>query len=117
MGAFILALFCGPQVVAASMLVLSVGDSSSHVIGKKFGRIKHPLSNSKNIEGNLAGGLLGGLGASLFIHPPIALASAFIAMFVEGIELGEEKDQLMEDNIVIPIVSGIIIVLLKGITF
>lgn len=113
LGIFILALFFETEVVSASILILSIGDSSSHLIGGKFGKIKHPLSRSKKIEGNIAGAILGGLAASIFIAPKIAFIAGFVSMFVEGMELKEEKNQLLEDNLIVPIVAGTVIFLLK----
>lgn len=100
------------RVVAASLLILAVGDSTSHIIGREFGKIKHPFSNEKNIEGHVAGALLGGLGASFFVSPPLAFVAAFIAMFIEGIHFGEKADQILEDNIIVPIAASIVIILL-----
>lgn len=123
LGAFIICLFpksLFPEprlLVSASMLIVSVGDPTSHLVGKKYGKVKHPLSNSKNIEGHVAGALLTGLGASLFVIPPIAFIAAFVSMFVEGIEFGGKADEIMDDNLVIPIVSGIVIVLSRMIFF
>lgn len=114
LGAFILALFFERiEVILASLLILSLGDSTSHIVGKEFGRIKHPFSDSKNIEGHITGALLGGLGASFFVPPPIAFSAAFVSMFVEGISFGGKIDWILDDNLVIPTVSGTIIVLLE----
>lgn len=115
LGIFILALFFETKIVSASMLILSIGDSSSHLIGEKFGKIKHPLGRSKKIEGNIAGGILGGLGASVFVAPQIALIAGLVSMFIEGIELKDEKNQLLEDNLIVPIVAGTVIFLLREI--
>lgn len=115
LGAFILSLFLGSRGVAASMLIVSIGDSVSHLIGAEYGKIKHPLSNSKYAEGHIAGGVLAGAGASFFIIPPIAFITAFFAMFIEGIEFGGKLDQVFDDNLVIPLISGIVITLLEPI--
>lgn len=113
LGAFLLALFFENNVVSASMLIVSVGDSTSHIIGREFGKIKHPFSSSKMLEGHIAGSLLAGFGASFFVNPPFAFIAAFLAMFLEGIEFGDERDRFIEDNLIIPLISGIIIVSLN----
>lgn len=115
-GAFLISVFLETETVAASMAILSIGDSVSHIVGKKFGKIKHPLSNNtKNIEGHLIGGLLAGVAASLFVNPLIGFIAAFGSMFVEGIYFGETLDPILEDNLILPIISGIIIVLMRTI--
>lgn len=115
LGAFLVSLFLEKEVLAAAMIIVSIGDSISHIVGREFGRIRHPLSKSKKIEGHLAGGILSGLGASIFIFPPIAFVAAFVSMFIEGVEVGGRVDLLLEDNLIIPIVSSIVIVLLETI--
>ncbi len=109
----ILSLFFETSTVGASLLILSLGDSTSHLVGKKFGKTKHPLSESKKLEGNFIGAIIAGFGASIFINPLIAFIAAFIAMFIEGIELGDRSEKILEDNLVVTIVAGIIITTLK----
>lgn len=115
LGAFFLALFFENNVISASMLIVSVGDSASHLIGREFGSTKHPYSSSKMIEGHIAGALFAGAGASFFVNPFLAFSAASVAMFVEGVEFGDDRDKVMEDNLIIPLISGIIIVLFRTI--
>ncbi|KXA91183.1 hypothetical protein AKJ63_01795 [candidate division MSBL1 archaeon SCGC-AAA259D18] len=110
LGAFILSLFLEKSIVSASMLILSVGDSSSHIIGKELGRIKHPFSKTKNIEGNIAGALLGGIGASIFVVPAFTFTAAFLSMFVEGIDFRGKAKKILDDNLTVPIISGAVII-------
>lgn len=111
LGGFILALFFEPSNVLASMMILSIGDSSSHIVGKKLGEIYHPLSNNKKkIEGNLAGALISFIGALLFVKPLPAFVASFISMFVEGISFG--KLWVFDDNLIVPLTAAVIIFLL-----
>lgn len=116
-GAFLVSLIFRRSIVAASLVILAVGDSVSHVFGAYFGRIKHPLSDVKNIEGNLIGALAGGFGASMFVHPVIAFTSAFLAMFIEGITFDDWKEEINEDNVVIPLISATTIFLMQSLLF
>lgn len=110
-GAFFMSLFFKPSTVLASMMILSLGDSSSHIIGKKLGQVDHPLSDSKKkIEGHVFGAILGGLGASLFIYPVIAFIASFVSMFIEGISFGGHW--FFDDNLIVPISAGILISIL-----
>jgi len=117
LGAFFVSLFFERSVIAASLVILAVGDSTSHFIGAHYGKIKHPFSEVKNIEGNLIGGILGGVGASLFVHPILAFTAAFIAMFIEGVSLTGWKEMINEDNLIIPVVSSVIIFSMKYFLF
>lgn len=117
LGIFILSLFVEKAVIGASLLIISVGDSVSHLVGKKFGEVDHPLSHEKKIEGHLVGAFLSGVGASIFINPVIAFIAAFLAMFIEGVEFGEKIDRLLEDNLFIPLIAATIIIILRQILF
>lgn len=108
-GAFIISLFFGNSIVSASLLILAIGDSTSHLVGARFGKIKHPLNSDKNIEGNLVGALLSGLAVSIIFHPLIAFITSFIVMFVEGIYFPGIFEKFNEDNVTIPILSAILI--------
>ncbi len=111
-GAFIISLIFDNSIVAASLLILAIGDSTSHLIGARFGKIKHPFSRDKNIEGNIAGALLSGLLVSIILHPVIAFTTSFIVMFVEGIYFTGIFEKLNEDNLTIPILSAVLIFIL-----
>lgn len=114
LGAFIISLVFEVHVVASALLILAIGDSTSHVYGKYFGRIKHPLSKDKNIEGNILGAILSGIAVSLLINPITAFVTAFIVMFVEGIYFSGRLERLNDDNITIPILAAIIIFLMEN---
>lgn len=115
LSAFIISLFFEKSIVSASMLILSIGDSSSHIIGKELGRNKHPFSKTKNIEGNISGAVLGGIGASIFVFPAYAFVAAFLSMFVEGVDFGGKAGKILDDNLTVPIVSGVAIVVTRTI--
>lgn len=102
-----------PEDVAyASIMILALGDSTAHFFGEKFGKIKHPLSKEKLLEGSLLGTLLGFLGAVIFVPPLQAVIAATIAMIAEAMEI-EFNNQLIDDNISIPLVAGVTILLIR----
>ncbi len=109
LGGFLVSLFFERIIVSASLLILAIGDSSSHLVGSYLGKIKHPFDEEKNIEGNLTGGFLGAVGASLLVHPVAGVTAAFISMFLEGLYFKEPYDKLVEDNLMIPLISALII--------
>ncbi len=99
------------DIALASIMILSLGDSFSHIIGRFFGRTKHPFS-IKLIEGTMAGITAGFLGAMLFVGVKEALAAASISMIAETFcqKIGKLE---IDDNLVVPIVAGITITLMR----
>lgn len=98
-------------IVIASILILALGDSTSHVIGTRYGKRKiKVLSEKKLIEGSVAGLLVAGLAASFFVPVLHAFLASTTAMMVEIIEI--EKFNI-DDNISIPLVSGFVLLILR----
>jgi len=97
-------------IAYASIMVLILGDSVSHLVGTHFGRIKNPLNGSKSLEGNLIGGLAGFIGAMLFVEPWIAAVGSFGAMLIEAIQI-RMNESLIDDNIIIPLAAGALMTL------
>ena len=95
------------DIAMASIVILAVGDSIAPLVGQ-FGTMKHPINNKKYVEGVLAGGFLAFLAAVVFVNPLEAALGSIFAMLAEGIDLkiGVKK---IDDNIVMPIVAGIVI--------
>ncbi len=116
-GAFVVVLMFDKSIAMASIMVCALGDSLSHLVGKCVGRVKHPFSNTKFIEGHIAGAIIGALGAMLFVSPLTALVAASIAMFVEGIDVGFRVSWLLDDNLVVPLTAGVVMFLIGSIGF
>ena len=100
------------DIALASIMVLTFGDSISHLFGWHVGRKKHPLNCLKSIEGNIVGTFAGFLGAMFFISPLSAFLASFGAMTAETIEL-KMNDRIVDDNIIVPLVAGTIIYLMR----
>ncbi|HDK27149.1 MAG TPA: hypothetical protein ENG48_08700 [Candidatus Atribacteria bacterium] len=100
------------DIALASIMILTFGDSVSHLFGLHFGRKKHPLNCLKSIEGNIAGGITGFLGAMLFVNPLSAFLASFGAMTAEAVEL-KMNDKIIDDNIIVPLVAGTILHLMR----
>ncbi len=99
------------DIVMASIIIFVLADSLSPLIGIKVGRIRHPLSDKKFLEGSIAGFIFAFLGALLFVSPLEALLASFFAVTVEAID--SLKGRRIEDNITIPLVAGLTITLLR----
>jgi len=100
------------NIALASIIILTFGDSVSHLFGWHFGRKKHPLNCLKSIEGNIAGAITGFLGAMLFVSPLTALLASFGAMTAEAVEL-RMNNKIIDDNIIVPLIAGTIIHLMR----
>ncbi len=104
------ALFSKPIAIAALAFII-VGDSFAAIIGRKFGR--HRFFNNKTIEGSLA--CLAGTVIVAIIAPdlvlPVALVGACIATLAEAFPFGTD------DNVTVPILSGLIMTLFEKVYF
>ena len=105
MGAYFALLLFSKEIAMASIMVLALGDSISHLYGLHFGRIKHPLSKTKFIEGTVAGFAAGFLGALVFLPWQEAFLASFAAMTAEAIEIKIGAKQV-DDNLIMPLVAG-----------
>ena len=104
-GVFIALLLFSKDIAMASIMVLAFGDSVSHLYGLHYGKISHPLSKTKFLEGTIAGFIAGLIGALVFLPWHEAFFASLVAMIVEAIEIkiGAEQD---DDNLIIPVVAG-----------
>jgi dolichol kinase len=107
----LIALFLFPQNIAlASILILAIGDGFANIFGP-IGRIKNIFHDRRKLEGSIIG-LVGAIfAASLFVRPWIAILGALCAMMSEMVNLEEFH---IDNNIIIPIVAGLIMMLLSG---
>lgn len=91
------------NIAYAGILILSVGDAVSNIVGRHWGRITTKLNPNKKIEGNLAGILLS-VPFAYYFFPNIwaVLAAATVGMFLE-IPAIRIFDFEIDDNLLIPI--------------
>jgi len=95
-----LILFPVPENYAA-IVILTLGDSSATLFGKKFGRMTFPFNKGKKVEGSVFGFLPAFIGALIFVNPKKALVGAFIGMLIEVLP------SPINDNLTVPIGSGL----------
>ena len=96
----------------ASVMIMSLGDSVAPMVGQYYGKIKHPLSDKKFLEGTIAGTIAAFLGAVVFIRPVEAAFASVAAMIAEGINL-KFSGMNVNDNISMPVTAGIVIWLMR----
>ena len=100
------------DIAMASILILTFGDSVSHIIGRYWGKTRNPLSKTKLLEGTLAGTLAAFLAALLYVPWTEALVASILALMVEAIEI-KVNEKLVDDNISVPLVAGTVIYVMR----
>ncbi|MAG91501.1 hypothetical protein CMO83_02395 [Candidatus Woesearchaeota archaeon] len=111
-GVYIVLLLFPKDIAMASIMVLALGDSVSHLFGLHFGKTKHPLSKTKYLEGTYAGLAVGFMGALVFLPWQEALLASVAAMIVEAIEIKIGAAQV-DDNLIVPFVAGAVVWLVR----
>lgn len=91
-------------IVLASLMIWVFGDSSAAVVGKIYGKKKHPF-NDKHIEGTIAGIIGGTIGALFFVPLYAAFSAAFVTMIIESLEIKILKHPI-DDNIFVPLIAA-----------
>jgi len=111
-GIYISLLLFPREIAMASIMVLALGDSISHLYGLHYGKIKHPLSGTKFLEGTIAGFIAGFIGAFVFLPWHEAFFASLAAMISEAIEIKIGTEQV-DDNLIVPIVAGTVVWLVR----
>ncbi len=99
-GAAISVILFVPPIAAAAVAVLALGDAFSTLVGRRYGSVKLPYNPEKSVQGSLAGFAAAFIGAAVIVAPPYALLAAAAGM------VGESLPLKVDDNVVIPLVSG-----------
>lgn len=87
-------------IANAAIIILTIGDAASTIIGKIYGEHPLPYKTNKTFEGSIAFILLAFIGALTQVNPLTAFIGAFIGGLVEAYTP-------LEDNLTIPIITGI----------
>ena len=103
LGIFLASIFFDYRILFLSILVLAYGDSFSTVVGKGFGRVK--IWNDKTLEGSLAAFAAGFSICAFYLAWPVAVLVAAISALAELLAP-------IDDNLVIPLLSGLVIYIL-----
>jgi len=100
------------DISVASILILAIGDSIPNMVGMYYGRIKRPFSNTKFLEGAIAGMILSFLAVINFVIWYEALAASIVALFLEGIDMKIGLDKI-DDNLTVPIFAAVTIFVIR----
>lgn len=101
--------FFPKNICLASLAILTFADPISHFIGSNFGRIS---IFGKNIEGHIAGLLVGSVFAMMFVKPLIATIGCFFGVLAELIAFKIQEVKI-DDDLIIPVVAGLAMVLVS----
>lgn len=114
-GALITIKLFDKDIALAALMVLTFGDSVSHIIGSKYGKLKNIFNwqGKKLLEGTICGILTGFFAAWLFVPFPMAFLGSAVAMIAEVIEIDFNQNSL-DDNIVVPLIAGTVMFLLRS---
>src|SRR3989344_9057282 len=102
------------NIALASIMVLTLGDSISHMFGAQFGKIKNIFNgkSKKLLEGTLAGTLAGFFGAVFFVPIPEAFLGSAAAMIAEVIKI-DFNENTLDDNLIVPLIAGTVMLLVQ----
>ena len=104
------------NVASAAAAILSVGDSFSTIVGINWGT--HKIVGKKSVEGTVAFFLTSFLATLFFIKPSIGLIGSFVAAIVELLTPHKTEGRsrwIVDDNLLIPIISGAVMLFLISI--
>jgi dolichol kinase len=104
--AFSLLVFPAP-IAYVSIAVLTLGDGCACVFGVILGKTPLFHNRSKTVEGSICGFVCAFLGSILFVDPVYALVAVGVGMLVESIPFS------FEDNLLVPLSSGITLMFLS----
>lgn len=112
LGSFLVLLFCKKHVALASVIILTLGDAFTNLVGFYFGKKVHFLNKKKTIEGTIGGMIVGFMGASFFVSPFIAFFASVIALLFEAPEYKIGRFEL-DDNVVVPVIAAGVITFMQ----
>ncbi len=96
-GILLVSVFFDIKTLYISIAVLSLGDSFSTIVGKRFGKHKIPYNRKKSVEGFFAFVVFAFIGSIFFCDIKTALLVSIFGALIESLPLR------VDDNISIPI--------------
>jgi len=99
------------NIVLAAIMIWTFGDSLSAIVGKHYGKIKHPLNNARLLEGTIAGIIAASIAAAFFVYWPFALIASTITLGIESLEWKLYRETF-DDNLFVPVIGAFVIYLL-----
>jgi dolichol kinase len=115
----------------AAMMIMAFGDGFSNIIGSKWGKHRNPLDRQKTLEGSFAFFAFAFIASSFimwFVGKPVlpltivfllAAKGSFMGMLVESLPWIKWREKrrgflwriILDDNLFVPLISGLTILL------
>ncbi len=95
------------SIVLAGIMIWTFGDSMSALVGKHYGKWKHP-TNNRLLEGTIAGIIAGSVAASFFVYWPYALIASLVTLGIESFEWKMYRETF-DDNFFVPVIGAFVI--------
>lgn len=111
LGSFLAVWIFPKDIALASIAIMAIGDSITTLIGTYFGKIKNPLNPKKHLEGTVLAIILSTIAAFTFVSFEKAFLASIAGMIIESLAL-RFLNQIIDDNILIPLVAGMVMMLL-----
>jgi len=111
LGSYLSLLLFPLNIAKAAIMVLAIGDSVSHIVGRYFGHTKVPFSNNKMLEGTIVAIAFSTLGALLFVDFNSAFLASLIVISLESI-YPEKISRYLDDNLAMPLLAGVIMMVM-----
>ncbi len=111
LGALLALLIFPIGIAKAAIIILAVGDSVSHIVGRYFGKTRVPFSKNKMLEGTVVSIVFSTLSALLFVDFGMAFLASLITVSVESV-YPEKIAAYLDDNLLVPLLAGAIMLIL-----
>ncbi len=112
LGALLSLQFFQQDIALAAISIMAVGDAITTIIGTYFGKIKNPLNPRKHLEGTALAIVASTLAAFFFVSFPVAFFGSVAGMVFESVTV-RYISQVVDDNVIIPVVAGLVMTLLS----
>lgn len=112
LGSYLSLMFFPLSIAKAAIIILAIGDSISHIVGRYFGRTKVPFSAHKMLEGTIVAIIFSTLGALLFVDFHMAFLASLLTITFESI-YPEKLASYLDDNIAMPLLAGAIMMVMS----
>lgn len=98
------------DIAVASLMIVAWSDGIATLVGP-YGKIAY-INPKKNWEGLIVAIAFGAVAASFFVSFWLALVGATVAMLIEGLDIKIKKWKV-DDNMIVPLVAGAVMVVLR----
>jgi undecaprenyl-diphosphatase len=107
LGSLLALLFFQKEIALASIAIMAIGDAVATIAGHYFGRYKNPLNQLKHLEGTVLAIIFSTVAAFTFVPFHLAFIGSVAGIIFESLTI-RFVDTVIDDNLLIPLVAGIV---------